>query len=104
MHVQRTTSRVLITIAAAKKAIIITHSECVSVAWVIHLNEGITKCLDTYYNINILRPKTKSMVMYGNHIKRVQTVINDNIIEQVTDFKYLGYRISEHKSDLEYKL
>ena len=28
-------------------------------------------------------------------------VINDNIIEQVTDFKYLGYRISEYKSDLE---
>ena len=27
-----------------------------------------------------------------------------NITEQVTDFKYLGYRISEHKSDLEDKL
>jgi len=31
-------------------------------------------------------------------------VINDNIIEQVTDFKYLGYCISEYKSDLEDKL
>ena len=31
-------------------------------------------------------------------------VINDNIIEQVTDFKYLGYCISEFKSDLEDKL
>jgi hypothetical protein len=31
-------------------------------------------------------------------------VINDNIIEQVTDFKYVGYRISEYKSDLEDKL
>ena len=31
-------------------------------------------------------------------------VIKDNIIEQVTDFKYLGYHISENKSDLEYKL
>ena len=31
-------------------------------------------------------------------------MINDNIIEQVTDFKYLGYRISEYKSDLEDKL
>ena len=30
-------------------------------------------------------------------------VINDNIIEQVTDFKYLGYRISEYGSDLEDK-
>ena len=31
-------------------------------------------------------------------------VINDNIIEQLTDFKYLGYRISEYGSDLEDKL
>ena len=31
-------------------------------------------------------------------------LINDNIIEQVTDFKYLVYRISEHASDLEDKL
>ena len=31
-------------------------------------------------------------------------MINDNIIEQVTDFKYLEYRISEYKSDLEDKL
>jgi len=28
-------------------------------------------------------------------VQRVKIVINDNIIEQVTDFKYLGYRISE---------
>ena len=31
-------------------------------------------------------------------------MINDNIIEQVTDFKYLGCRISEYGSDLEDKL
>ena len=31
-------------------------------------------------------------------------MINDNIIKQVTDFKYLGYCISEYKSDLEDKL
>jgi len=42
--------------------------------------------------------------MCGNHIQRVKIVINDNIIEQVTDFKYLGYRVSEYKSDLEDKL
>jgi hypothetical protein len=35
---------------------------------------------------------------------RVKIVINDNIIEQVKYFKYLGYRISEYKSDLEDKL
>ena len=42
--------------------------------------------------------------MWGNHIQRVKIVINDNIIEQVTDFKYLRYRISEYGSDLEGKL
>jgi len=42
--------------------------------------------------------------MWGKHIHRVKIVINDNIIEQVTDFKYLGYRISEYKSVLEDKL
>ena len=40
----------------------------------------------------------------GNHIQRVKIVINENIIEQVTYFKYLGYCISEYKSDLEDKL
>jgi len=44
------------------------------------------------------------MAMWGNYIQRVKTVINNNIIEQVTYFKYLGYRISEYKSDLENKL
>ena len=31
-------------------------------------------------------------------------MINDNIIEQVTDFKHLGYRTSDYGSDLEDKL
>jgi len=44
------------------------------------------------------------MTMCGNHIQRVKIVINNSIIEQVTDFKYLVYRISEYKSDLEDKL
>jgi len=30
--------------------------------------------------------KTKSMAMCGNHIQRVNIVVNDNVIEQVTDF------------------
>ena len=42
--------------------------------------------------------------MWGNHIQRVKIVLNDNLIEQVTDFKYLGYRTSEYKSQLEDKL
>jgi len=44
------------------------------------------------------------MAMCGNYIQRVKMVINNNIIEEVTDFKYLGYRIAEYKSNLEDKL
>ena len=51
--------------------------------------------------MTISSTKTKSMAMWGNHIQRVKIVINDSIIEQVTDFKYLGYRMSEYKSDLQ---
>ena len=44
------------------------------------------------------------MAMCENYIQRVKSMINNNIIEQVTEFKYLGYRMSEYKSDLEDKL
>jgi len=50
--------------------------------------------------MTISSKKAKSMAIWGNHIQRVKIVINDNIIEQVTYFKYLGYRISEYGSDL----
>ena len=56
------------------------------------------------YKMTISSTNTKAMAMWGNHIQRVKIVINDNIIEKVTDFKYLGYRISDYKSDLEDKL
>ena len=56
------------------------------------------------YKMTISSTKTKSMAMWGNHTQRVKSVINDNIIEQVKDFKYLWYHISEYKSDLEDKL
>jgi hypothetical protein len=56
------------------------------------------------YKMAISSTKTKSMVMCGNHIQRAKIVINDNPIEEVTDFKYLGYCISEYKSDFEDKL
>jgi hypothetical protein len=42
------------------------------------------------YKMTISSTNTKSMAMWGNQIQRVKIVINDNIIEQVTDFKYLG--------------
>jgi hypothetical protein len=54
--------------------------------------------------MTISSTRTKPMAMWGNHIQRVKIVINGNVIEQVTDFKYLGYRISEYGSDLEDKL
>ena len=38
------------------------------------------------YKMTISSTKTKSMAMWGNQIQRVKIVINDNIIEQVTDF------------------
>ena len=47
------------------------------------------------YKMSISSTRTKAMAMWGNHIQRVKFVINDNIIEQVTDFKYLEYCISE---------
>jgi hypothetical protein len=53
--------------------------------------------------MTISRTKTKAMATWGNHIQRVKIGLNDKIIEQVTEFKYLGYCISEYKSDLEDK-
>ena len=54
--------------------------------------------------MTISSTKTKSMAMCGNNIQRVKIVIDDKITEQVTEFKYLGYFITEYKRDLEDKL
>jgi hypothetical protein len=43
--------------------------------------------------MTISSTKRKAMAMCENHIQRETFVINDNITEQVTDFKYWGYRI-----------
>jgi len=43
------------------------------------------KLIARKYKMTISSTKTKSMAMWGNHIQRVKIVINDNIIEQVTD-------------------
>jgi hypothetical protein len=53
------------------------------------------------YKMNTSGTKTKSMAMCGNHILRVKIVINGNPIEQVAEFKYLGYLPSDYKIDLE---
>jgi hypothetical protein len=39
------------------------------------------------YQRTISSTKTKSVAMCGNRIQRVKIMINDNLIEQVTDFK-----------------
>ena len=39
------------------------------------------------YKMAISSTKIKSMAMCGNYIQRVKIVINNNVIEQVTDFK-----------------
>jgi len=44
------------------------------------------------------------MAMWGNNIQRGKIVINYNIIEEETNFEYLGYCISEYKSYLEDEL
>ena len=49
------------------------------------------------HKMTISSTQTKAMAMWGNHIQWVKIVVNDSIIEQATDFKYLGYRLSEHK-------
>ena len=56
------------------------------------------------YKMTISSTKTKAMTIWGNQIQWVKivindnkSVINDNITEQVTYFKYLGYFISEYK-------
>jgi len=47
---------------------------------------------------------SSTKTMWGNHVQTVKIVLNDNILEQVTDFKHLRYHISEYKRDLEDKL
>jgi len=42
------------------------------------------------YKMTISSTKTKSMAVCGNYIQGVKIMINDNIIEQVIDFKCLG--------------
>jgi hypothetical protein len=49
------------------------------------------------FKMTISSTKTKSMAVCGNNIQRVKMVIDDKIIEQVTEVKYLGYCISEYK-------
>jgi hypothetical protein len=55
------------------------------------------KLIARKYKVTISSTKTKLIAMWGNHIQKVKIVINNNIIEMVTDFKYPGYCISAYK-------
>ena len=90
--------KILNTILYADDQILMATSEDELQIMAYHLNRIAGK-----YKMTISSTKTKAMAMCGNYIQRVKIVIN-NIIEQVTDFKYLGYRIAEYKSDLEDEL
>jgi hypothetical protein len=46
--------------------------------------------------------QTKPMGMCGNEIERLKIMTEGNIIEHVTEFKYIGNNISEYKKDREY--
>jgi hypothetical protein len=49
--------------------------------------------------------KTKAMATNGKTNERTKTVINNNIIEQVNSFNYLGYTITvTNNIDLEMKM
>ena len=56
------------------------------------------------YSGNSLRTFRDKDQKIQEHLFILKIVINDNIVEQVTDFKYLEYRISEYRSHLEDKL
>jgi hypothetical protein len=41
-----------------------------------------------------------SMAIRGKNIQRAKTILRDTIIDQVTDFMYLGNMISEFKTGI----
>jgi len=90
--IQLNNRKLVNTILYADDQILIATSEDELQTLAYHLNLRARK-----YIMTISSTKTKSMAMWGNHIQRVKIVINDNIIEQVIDFKYLGYYIRIQK-------
>jgi hypothetical protein len=42
--------------------------------------------------------------MCGNEIRRLKIVMEGTLLNKVTEFDYLGNKISEYKKDMEYKL
>jgi len=48
------------------------------------------------YNISIAIKKTKSLVV-AKELRRCKLAVNDEIIEQVMSFRYLGVEITAHQ-------
>jgi hypothetical protein len=63
------------------------------------LNKIARKC-----NLKISITKTKAMAICGKNIQRPKIDIDDTIIEQVTEFLYLGIIISEFKTNITTKI
>ena len=85
MGIQLSNRKLVNTILYAVDKILIATSEDELQTVAYHLSLIALK-----YKMTNSSTKTKSMAMGGNHIQTVKIVINDNIIEQVTDFTYLG--------------
>jgi hypothetical protein len=93
-EIQLNNRKYINTILYADDQILMATSEDESQKMAYHLNLTARE-----YNMTLSSTKTKSIARWGNQIQRVKIVIKDKIIEQVTEFKYLGYCISEYKSD-----
>jgi hypothetical protein len=80
--IQLNNKKLVNTILYADDQILMATSEDELQTMAYHLNIIARK-----YKMNISSTNTKSMAMWGNNIQRIKIVINNNIIEQVTDFK-----------------
>jgi hypothetical protein len=56
------------------------------------------------YDMKISTSKTKSMGQCGKYTQRVKIVIDDKIIEHVSNFIYLGNLVSNDGKDINTKL
>jgi len=83
--IQLNNRKLVNTILYADDQILIATSEDELQTMAYHLNLIARK-----YKMTISSTKTKSMAMWGNLVQRVKIVINDNIIGQIRDFKFLG--------------
>jgi hypothetical protein len=89
---QATNRKTINTMLYAGDQVLMATSEDELQTMVHHLN-----LIHRKYNINVSSTKTKPMAMCSTHIQRVKIVINDNPVEQVSDFEYLGHIISDYK-------